>query len=376
MYGATFTVIGASLPQIIRGFRWSYTITGLVVSASAIGYILSTFVCGFLVQKFPPKAVLLAGLAVGAVSLQFFVRWPSPSLNFLLNLAIGFCQGTMEVVTNLEVIHMEQKGKSRLMNLMHAAFSMGAIAGPAVVGWLLGGGSTGYAVFPATGALLALMLVLFGLTRFPRLDQTDEGGEKGGIRLLRQPIILILTFLLFLYVGGELGISTWLSEYFVKVLGAPPSLGALSVSILWVGILAGRLAVSLGYHGFRQERIILGLAVLVTAAVGLLLLLRSIAAVAGIVFLVGVGYSAIYPLGMTVVGRYYKSGVAVGVVATGGGVGSFIFPFAMAALSDAVGLRGGFLFTLLVNGALAAFALGLMGAVRSRGRSEGRMERA
>jgi len=344
VFGILFTIIGAALPQIIRTFHWSYTLTGVVLAASAVGYFLSTFFCGFLVQRFPPRRVLVAGLLLIAVCMLFFMRWPSPWLNLVLNLMVGLGQGTIEVVTNLEVIHMERKGQSRLMNLMHAAFSVGAIVGPAAVGILVGAGLRGTVVFLAAAGPLVLMALLFGTTRFPRIAQEDEHGQKQGLGLLRSPILLLLTLFLLLYVGAELGVSTWVSEYFVKVLSTAASTGAYSVSLFWMGLFAGRLGVSVLYRGTRQEYLVLGLSVLSAAALGFVLLVSSTTAVAVGVFLTGLGMSALYPLVMAMVGRFFKSGFAVGTASTGGGLGSFTFPFLMAVVSEGIGLRGGFWF--------------------------------
>ena len=93
LFGVIFTVAGAALPQIIRNFGWSYTVTGLVLAASSAGYFLSSFLNGFLVQRIPPRLIMVIGLVIGALSMSLFVRWQSPWLNLLLNLGIGLCQG-------------------------------------------------------------------------------------------------------------------------------------------------------------------------------------------------------------------------------------------------------------------------------------------
>jgi fucose permease len=364
IFGILFTIIGAALPQIIRTFHWSYTLTGVVLAASAIGYFLSTFLCGFLVQRFSPRTVLVTGLLLIAVCMLFFMRWRSPWLNLVLNLMIGLGQGTIEVVTNLEVIHMERKGQSRLMNLMHAAFSVGAIVGPAAVGILMSVGLRGTVVFLAAAGPIALMALLFGTARFPRLAQEDEHGQRQGLRLLRSPILLLLTLFLLLYIGAELGVSTWVSEYFVKVLSTTASTGAYSVSLFWMGLFAGRLGVSVLYRGTRQEYLLLGLSLLAAVSLGFVLLAGSTAAVAVGVFLTGLGLSALYPLVMTMVGRYFKSGVAVGTVAAGGGLGSFTFPFLMAVVSESIGLRGGFWFYLGLTLVLVVLSLAVLAMVK------------
>jgi fucose permease len=334
-------------------------LTGVVLAASSVAYFLSTFASGFLVQKFTPKAVLVTGLLIGSACMSFFVGWRSPWLNLGLNFGIGLCQGTIEVVTNLQVIHMERTGQSRLMNLTHAGFSVGAIIGPAAMGFLLGTGSGGTIVFRAAAALLCLMALLFALSRFPRIA-LEAPSERGRVKLLSQPLLLFITLFMLLYVGSELGVSTWVSEYFVKVLSASASAGAFAVSLFWVGIFAGRLSLSLFYRGTRQELVALAVCILSVISLGVMLLVRSQAAVTVGVLLAGLGSSGVYPLLMAIVGKYFKSGVAVGTAATGGAMGAFVFPFLMAVLAQSVGLTGGFWFYFGLDVVMVVLSLALI----------------
>ena len=48
--------------------------------------------------------------------------------------------------------------------------------------------------------------------------------------------------------------------------------------------------------------------------------------------------------------------MAVGAVTTGGGIGSFTFPFIMAVLAQTMGIRGGFWFYLAPRPVLVAMA--------------------
>ena len=364
LFGAVFTDAGAALPQIIQSFGWSYTVSGLVLAASSAGYFLASFVNGFLVQRYPPRIIMMVGLAIGALSMSLFVRWPSPVLNLLLNFGIGLCQGSLEVVTNLEVIHMEKKGQSRLMNLIHAAFCVGAIIGPSAVGYILKAGIPLVAIFIVGAALYCMLAIVIAFARFPRVQPLPEDGARSGLRLLRQPLLLIMTAAILVYVGVEIGVSSWSSEYVVKVLGLSTWAGAFAPALFWLGLLAGRLALSFGYRGSRQELIMLALSVLSAAALVGVLLARSTEAVAAAVFIAGLGASGFYPLGMSVVGKHFKSGVAVGTVATGGAAGSIAFPFAMALISQTIGIGRGFWFYLGMNVFLVLLAALLVRSVR------------
>ena len=367
LFGVIFTIAGAALPQVIRAFGWSYTVTGLVLAASSAGYMLSSFVNGFLSQRVAPKLIMLAGLVIGAACMAFFMRFPSPWLNLALNFGIGICQGCLEVVTNVEVIHMERRGQSRLMNLIHACFCIGAVVGPAAVGYILKEDIPLTAIFMASAGLFGSLAVLTILVRFPRVSAV-KGPERGsGRRMLGNPLILLMTAALFTYVGTEIGVSSWSSEYSVRVLDVAASTAALAVSLYWLGMLAGRLTISIAYKGSRQELLMLGLSIFGSLSLAAMLLARSAPAVAVAIFAAGLGSSGFYPLGMSLLGRDFRSAVAVGTAATGGAGGAIAFPFLMAVVSQSVGIRSGFWFYFGMALLLVALSASLVATVRRRG---------
>ncbi len=190
--------------------------------------------------------------------------------------------------------------------------------------------------------------------------------KEPGLRLVREPLLIILILALFVYVGTEIGVFSWSSVFFVQVLGSAASQGAYAVAVVWVGLLVGRLAVSFWYKGRRQEMLMLGLTSFSAAMLLIVLLVHSAVAVIIAFFFTGLGFSGFYPLLMTVVGRYYKTGVAVGSVATGGAAGSIVFPFLMSLLAQTVGIHGGFWFYLGLNCFLVVLTVVTVRLVRNR----------
>lgn len=367
VYGNVMTIFGATVPRMRESFGWSYTTTGMVLAASAVTFFLSTFVSGFLLQKVRPQRLLVAGLVLGGACLGLFARWPSPALNIILNLSVGIYMGIVEVITNFEAVRIETSGKSRLMNLLHAGFSLGAILGPLAVGLLLRLDGPWKVIYPASGGLLLLMAGLFLVFPFPDWEEAEAdrasetgGRQAGGLRLAREPLLVLLSLGIILYVGSELGVTNWSSEYFVRSLGAPGSTAAFAVSALWIGILAGRFLLSLAYHGTRQDIVLLALALLCTACLSAFLAAKN--GITGIMLTVilGVGYSGIYPMIITLTGRAFRSSAAVGIVTTGAGLGSFVFPFLFSAIAQAVGLRTGFVMLAALPLGIAAVALVLI----------------
>lgn len=368
VFGVTLTIIGATLPKIIRDFSWSYTATGFVVSASSVGYFVSTFVSGILLHWFSPKLIVVTGLVIQSLGLSFFAANPIVIFNLLLGFLIGLGQGGTEVVVNFTVVHIERNGESRLMNLMHAAFAVGAILGPFAVARIMNAGLSWQMIYRLMALISIIMAGVISLLPFSRLGKEERSKSKEGpglVKLLKHPLLVLSFLVLFLYVGAELGVSSWVAEYYVEFLGTSPSAGAYMVSIFWFGLLIGRLGLS-GYKGGRQAELIFALSSMCTASLIFALSMRN-PWIAGFGFaLSGLGFSAIYPLVIAIIGRFFKKGqgAAIGFAATGGGIGSFAFPFIMATISDKFGINRGFYFYITLSFAMTALACAVIWQTR------------
>ncbi|MBT4502261.1 MAG: MFS transporter [Gemmatimonadetes bacterium] len=360
VFGAGAIVIGATVPKIIRDFSWDYLIMGAVLAAGSIGYFGSTFLCGVLIHKWGPKKVIVSTLVLQAIGLAFFGLHPNVATNLLAILLIGLGEGGTEVVTNFCVVRMEPAGQSRLMNLAHAAFPAGAIAASLGMGLLLEHGIAWQMMFRTLAVLCLLIAGALIFLSFSTMqpEPRRESSRATLLWLIRQPLLVLLALVVFFYIGAEIGVSNWISEYYVQILEAPLSVGASMVSVLWCGLLCGRLLVSVGYRSDRQTPLLFGLTCLATLSLGLALLMDT-AWTAGLFFWgAGMGLSAIYPVVIVLVGQHFtrEQGLAIGIVSTAGGVGSFLFPFVMSAIADHFSMIAGFWFYVAVSAVMTLCA--------------------
>ena len=400
LFGASLTVVGAVLPQMIRSFDWSYTAAATVLAASSVGYFGATFASGFVVRRIGIRTTAVIGLGLMAGALALFGAAPALLVNVLLHGLVGIGTGCVEVVLNYGAVRIERDGRSQLMNLLHAAFSVGAMLGPLAAARLFDSGAPWQLVFRIIAAGSAVAAVWLALLPFHRLeerptparrnrgrrtnrsarsaavadvtegDTCDRGQERRYRRRrvrsgvselpLDHLLVAICVGLLFLYVGAEMGVSGWLAEYFVSVLGGSAAQGALLVTLFWGGILAGRLLLAFCYSGTRSAIAILVLAGVATA--GLLGAVTASGPVATTVGFVatGFGFSCIYPLVMSIVGRHIparRQSMVVGFASSGGGIGSLVFPFLMAAVAQRIGIRRGFLLYVALAALLMLLAL-------------------
>jgi fucose permease len=375
LFGTSMTIVGATLPRILADFHWDYVTAGAVIAAGAVAYFLSAFAAGSLVKLWGPKVTILTGLALDIVGLSFFGAVADPVTNFLLSFLIGLGQGCFEVAVNWSALRIDTFKTGRPMNIMHGAFAVGAIVGPFVLGILMGAGGEWTLLYRGMAVLFGVLaLVLLWVPMALTAEPEPEGAaDQPRVRLSVSPAYWLAFFALFLYVGVELGVSNWVAEYFVQVFRFAPASSSFLVSLFWAGVLAGRFGVPVLLKNAHPDRLLIGFSILATVATLALPVLslasdQALAPAAGVVlvFLSGLGCSVVYPLVMTLVGLCFPQHQSrvVGFAATGGGVGAFLFPFVMSALSQAWGIRWGFAtygaFSLLMLA--VTFALTLAGA--------------
>lgn len=367
-FGAAAIIVGSAVPEIVRQFSWSYAHMGAVLAGGAIGYFSSTFLCSILLRRWGPRLVICGGLILQGLGLAYFGYTSLFWTNLMAMALIGLGQGGTEVVTNYCLVRIEQDGRSNLMNFMHAAFTAGAIIGPLVVGQLIERGLPWQYAFQGLAAISWANACIFYFQPFKDLfcAANNERTHRALGNLLGQPLLLFLTLVILLYVGVEIGVSNWISEYFVQVADTSAATGAYMVSLFWVGLLVGRLLVAALYRGQRQALFLFGMCLFSTLSLALALFDAGIAWRAACFFACGMGFSAIYPVIVVLAGRYYpdEQELAIGIISTGGGLGAFAFPFAMAALSDLLGVEQAFWFYAGTAAAMSAAAAAVLFSIK------------
>jgi fucose permease len=395
LFGTSMTLVGAALPRILSDFRWSYAAAGAVIAASAAAYFPASLAAGKVLQRLGIKATMLLGLALCAFGLAFFAARASFLVNLVLNALIGAGQGLIEPTVNVSMLKMDEGGSGRPMNLMHGAFAVGAVVGPLVLGLILATGLTWTIIFRAIALLFAILAAVLSFLRFSGLDSVRQGTmsrtEQGGRSALpgRGAAFYLGFVCLLLYVGAELGISNWIAEYFVRIFAARAAFASLTVSLFWIGLLAGRFGVPALYRGKRPEILLVGSSLLLVASTVALCALgfasgngaaagpkglvaaSALVLPAALTFLSGLGCSIIYPTVMSLVGASCEGAQAeaISFAAGGGGIGLFAFPFLMSWIAQGYGIRVGFvtyaLIAALTASACAVLAKVFAGARRS-----------
>ncbi len=247
-HGIVLLLMGPVLPAVIEAFQISESAAGLMLGIGSLGFTLGPMAAGMIADRAGARWILLLGLAAEVILLGSFGFIPSFLLALLAYLALYFAAAFVETAVNVIPALIERQQAGSLMNLVHLFFSIGAFICPFLAGLILKATGDWRPVFWLTALPTALLLLLALRVTFPPLpvDPGVQGKPTMPIAvLLRDRSILLGALALFLYVGAEIGASNWIVLYLQRQLGFATLVATSGLSILWIGIMAGRYLNSL-----------------------------------------------------------------------------------------------------------------------------------
>ncbi len=363
VFGCALSVPGALLPVIIEHFEISLLSAGTMMAAAPLGYLLAVAAAGWLSDRYGGKIILAGGVALAGVGAALFGYVGSYGLAVVMLGIGGVGGGAVELVANILLIDASEGQSGRYLNFGHLFFGVGAFVCPPLATYAASQGVSFATVFLLLGGLYGVLAAATMAARFPNrtpsVNPDETATDDTGGKVAASPIVLILSALLGVYVGFELGIGGWLTKYLTEVHGSSLVFAGNALSAFWLSIAAGRLVLSIAPLKFRDDQVIL-----VLSGAATLLALAGIAAESpwgtAICFAgVGLGCSGVYPLVIAWGGSLYPShlGLVTGVLATGGAVGAVIIPWIMSAAADRYGLRIGMLSHVIAGVVLLSLIL-------------------
>jgi fucose permease len=353
--------MGPLASTIQKQYSLSGFMAGLLPAFAFVAFAIFSVPGGVLAARIGKKNLLLLALALNALGVIV------PTLivpGFALLLASVFVLGVgttfLQVAGNPLMRDVSGEGRFA-QNLTFAQFvkGVGSVGSTALVGWLAVGELGWRRVFPVFLAIsaVALLAVLSVRVREARADVPPSVGNS--LALLREPAFGLAVLGIFLYVGSEVGLSTWLAPR-LEALGFEASRSQFYGPTLFLGALTVGRLVGSGVLGFMSPRAFFRLSAAL-GATGILAVLSGIpsVAVAGVA-IAGLGFANIWPVlfSLTVEARPERAAELSGLMCMAI-FGGAVLPPVMGRIHDAAGLGSAFLVPLA--GFVYLMALSLRG---------------
>lgn len=374
------------IPHFKAIFDLNYTKVMLIQFAFFFAYFIFSMPSAKIVDTLGYKKTMVVGLVVMALgAFAFFPAASLPSYPLFLAALMVVAGGitALQVSANayVAILGAPETASSRL-NLAQAFNSFGTTIGPYLGGiYILSSqpktadaikqmsvdalhtyrvheASSVKMPYVVIGLALLLFAIIIGMFKLPAMPQAERHGQKGD-SIWKYTHLVLGAVGIFVYVGAEVSIGSFLINYF-----AQPDIGNLSelaaskyVSYYWGGAMVGRFVGSAILQKVKTG-MLLGLAA--TAAV--LLVCTSMLTTGPVamwsIILVGffnsIMFPSIFTLGIAKLGPLTGDGSGLLIMAI---VGGAIIPVAQGWIADHIGIHHAFLLPVLCYAYIVYYGL-------------------
>ena len=345
------------IPFLKDSFNLNYTQAMLVQFCFFGAYFIVSPFAGKLIDKVGYQQGIVLGLLTTAAGCVLF--YPSAQLNvYVLFLFAFFVLASgitiLQVAANPYVAALgpDKTAASRL-NLAQAANSLGTTVGPITGAALILGAATADASavqgpYLILAVLLLVVAIMFRFIRLPRIASV-ENDDSSDESVWNHRSLVLGALAIFLYVGGEVSIGSFLVNYF-----AESSIGGLShaeagemVAYYWGAAMIGRLvgAAAMNYVAPTKYLSVNALIAIVMIIVSMnstgSLAMWSILAVG---FFNSIMFPTIFTLAVKGLGSLTSKGSGLVCQAI---VGGALIPLVQGVAADMIGIQLSFIVPML-----------------------------
>ncbi len=211
--GMGFGIRGGIFDNWAAEFGFTATQLGAIGGAGFTGFCFGIIIGGLLCDKIGYKILVIAAFAFHVLSavVTFGASTPANAYQMLtLGMFIfAFANGTLEAVANPLVATIFPNKRTHYLNILHASWPAGIVAG-AAVGWVLD--DKMQVGWKTQLALYLVPTIIYGVMFMGQKMPKSEAAQKGAIfgEMLKDVGILgaaVACYLLTLFISGPLGLS-------------------------------------------------------------------------------------------------------------------------------------------------------------------------
>jgi len=210
------------------------------------------------------------------------------------------------------------------------------------------------------GIALVLLAVAIGSFKLPKIPQAQHKvGEKVNDSIWKHPNLVFGAIAIFVYVGAEVAIGSFLVNYFVQpdIGGLTEKVAASFVAFYWGGAMVGRFIGSGLLQKMKTGHLLGICAVCAGALVTISMLTFGHFAMWSIIlvgFFNSIMFPSIFTLGVAELGPLTGDGSGILIMAI---VGGALIPLAQGAIADRIGIHHAFFLPVICYLYILFFAL-------------------
>jgi FHS family glucose/mannose:H+ symporter-like MFS transporter len=330
LFGIIFITLGSILPVLTAKFAMNGLSAGKLVSLLPIGILVGSLTFGPIVDRYGYKVLLIASVLLSVIAMEGLIFTNSFFILQICILSIGVAGGILNGGGNALVADITKEDKGANLSLLGVFFGIGALGMPLLLG-ILSKHFRYPSIISGIGLFMLIGAVYLFLIPFPKPKQEQGFPLKAGIKLLKEPALLLTSFFLFFESGVEGLINNWTTTFLQTQLNVPPEKALYALSFTIIGLTITRLLLGALLKKI-DSLLVLFVSLLLIAAGNLMLLYTASYSMAfTALIIIGTGLAAGFPVILGYIGQLYANlsgtafSIALVIALTGNTLLNYLF---------------------------------------------------
>ncbi len=357
-------ILGPLMPFLRKSLNMSYTTGGTLVTAIAIGMIVTGLISDRIARRIGRRRLFwlgAAGYVIGAWGLAL-----STSFEFAFGAVLfsSAASAFMIAIINAALSDRHRENRARALGEANVAAAFSAAVSPLLIGLFQTVGlGWQWALFLSFG-IMGLIAIVFFAVPIPDVQPGSESASAGGSSAL--PVAFWVYWLVVIsVVAFEWCFVIWGADYLVATLGFEPSLASSAMGIYLGAVVLGRAIGSVLTRRWAATTMLPAAIVLALIGFPLFWLTSSPVTVLLGLGIAGLGVANHFPLTLSIaVGQARGQTTAASArVSMGVGVAIFAAPLLLGRLADQFSIQAAYSIVPIIG----AFTLGLLAIAYQKG---------
>jgi len=248
LFGLSITVVDPLIPIISEEIGVGFDEIGIALFIGSIAAFIANFIAGRLSDRIDIKKLVLLGLLLLFLGFTLFGAYLNYAIFIIviIFLRVGF--GIIDTSVHSFSSKLFNNTISRVFLKLDIVWYSGAVLGPLVISGVLYFEFQSKYIFFIFAFIYVIFIFIFykicpdreaGKGMASR-NKDIAGSHKSSLKILKDPVVIMASLVLFIFLGFIMGLTTWLTTYFLG-LGIRVAYGSAILSIYWLFSVIGML---------------------------------------------------------------------------------------------------------------------------------------
>ncbi len=339
MFGIAVLILGSAASDLKVKLNLDEVSAGVLFSVLPFGMLTGSLFFGPVADKYGYRILLSASCLLLFAGFEGLAYSGSTGILKVFIFMIGTGGGAINGATSALVADISDTDKGADLSLLGAFFGFGALGIPLIMGVLRN--TLRFETIIASVGFLALLSGLFFLIiSYPPAKQAHGFPLRGFSSLIRDKVLIMIAFFLFLQSSFEGIINNWTTTWLTDHLSVQPGTALFALSSFVAGMTVMRLLLGKLLRTVSVKNIMILTFILLFVSLVLLRIAGSLyTAIPGLVLL-GAGLAAGFPVMLGITGERFKelSGTAFSFVMTVALTGNMLINYMMGLIAAKYGI--------------------------------------